>query len=108
MYYLHTVLHDWTDVNAVKVLHQLAAASQPGYSRILIQETILLADKPSVSSTSQDMQMMMALSSKERTETEWYDIVTQAGLVIRQIWRSAGQMESIIEAEKPHLTAEQR
>lgn len=42
--------------------------------------------------------MMMVLSSFERTEAVWRDIVAAAGLEVVKIWQALGSTESIIEA----------
>ncbi|CAD6594422.1 MAG: hypothetical protein ASARMPREDX12_008908 [Alectoria sarmentosa] len=96
-YYLHTVLHDWPDARAVAILSHIAAAAEPNYSRILIHETVV-TDIPSAPDTTSDLQMMMALSSFERTESAWRDILAATGLDVVKIWRAPGSAESIIEA----------
>ncbi|KAI1180228.1 O-methyltransferase-domain-containing protein [Nemania sp. FL0916] len=98
-YYLHTVLHDWSDEQAIAILRGLAAACAPGRSRVLIHEIIITGDAPAAATTS-DMQMMMVLSSRERTEEAWRAIVTGAGLRVAAIWGLPGSMESVIEAVK--------
>ena len=98
-YYLHTVLHDWPDAQAALILSNIAAAAEPNYSRVLIHETIV-TDEPSTLETTSDLHMMMVLSSYERTESAWYDIVAAAGLKPFRIWRVPGSAESVIEAVK--------
>ncbi|MCJ1386027.1 hypothetical protein MMC17_009152 [Xylographa soralifera] len=96
-YYLHTVLHDWPEARAIAILSHIAAAAEPHYSRILIHETVV-AETPSALDTTSDLQMMMVLSSSERTEGAWRAIVAAAGLTTVKIWRAPGNAECIIEA----------
>jgi hypothetical protein len=99
VYYLHTVLHDWPDEKAVAILRNIREAMEVGYSRVLVHETVV-GTQPSCLNTTSDMQMMMVLSSFERTEQMWNDLVGSAGLKVSKLWRSPLSPESIIEAVK--------
>ena len=72
---------------------------EPDYSRVLIHETVI-TDTPSALNTTSDLQMMMAFSALERTESAWRDIVSTAGLDVIKVWQAPGSAESIIEAAK--------
>lgn len=78
-------------------MSNIAAAAEPNYSRVLIHETVV-TDAPSAADTTSDLQMMMALSSFERTESAWRDLVAASGLEVVKIWQAPGSAESIIEA----------
>lgn len=80
-------------------MSNIAAAAEPNYSRVLIHETVI-TDAPSAADTTSDLQMMMALSSFERTESAWHEIVTAARLHVVKIWRAPGSAESIVEATR--------
>ena len=97
------MLHDWPDAQAVVILSNIAAAAEPNYSRVLIHETVVM-DEPSTLDTTSDLQMMMVLSSFERTESAWCDIIAAAGLSLVNIWRAPGSAESIIEATKREVS----
>lgn len=98
-YYLHSVLHDWHDGDAVRILASLAGALERDYSRVLIHESVVSAVRPQARVTTADLTMMAILSAKERTEEEFEKIITAAGLRVRHIWRPPHSPESIIEAE---------
>ncbi|QKX61746.1 uncharacterized protein TRUGW13939_08902 [Talaromyces rugulosus] len=104
VYYLHTVLHDWPDREAGVILGQIGLAMQVGYSRLLIHETVVRTDEVQDLSewkkTTSDMQMMMVLSSAERTEQNWRELIARAGLTVVKIWNSGASAESIIEVVK--------
>ena len=103
-YYMHSVLHDWTDEKALEILRHLKVAMKPGYSRVLIHENAISNINADWKSTALDIMMMTILSSKERKESEWRQTIEGAGLKILKIWRSSNiassnNAESLIECE---------
>ncbi|KAF6226183.1 hypothetical protein HO133_009049 [Letharia lupina] len=96
-YYMHSVLHDWSDDNARKILTQLKEALKPGHSKILINENVVSDQDADWKITSLDWTMMVCLGSCERTETQWRDLVVSVGLKISGIWKGEGATESLIE-----------
>lgn len=46
-----------------------------------------------------DLNMLTLCSGMERTESQWRELVGQAGLRIVNIWRPEGDSEGIIEIE---------
>ena len=99
IYFMHNVLHDWPDDSAVKILQIVAAAMEKGYSKLLIHESLITRVKPLSRVTVSDITMMACLAAKERTESEWDQLVTSAGLRIVTIWRPPQSVESVIETE---------
>ena len=99
VYFMHNVLHDWTDDLAVKIIENVAKGMEKGYSKLLIHESLVSSSKPLARVTASDLTMMACLSAKERSESEWRGLVTSAGLRVVKIWRPQHSVESIIEAE---------
>ncbi|KAK6841218.1 hypothetical protein PG995_000316 [Apiospora arundinis] len=99
VYLLHSILHDWHDEDAVKVLINVAGAMEKGYSRLLIHESLVSTVKPHRRLTTTDLVMMALFAAKERTEEEFKKLVVSAGLKVCKIWRPPQSVESIIEAE---------
>ncbi|KAJ9143500.1 Demethylsterigmatocystin 6-O-methyltransferase 2 [Pleurostoma richardsiae] len=99
VYFMHNVLHDWPDVTATQILKTLAASMEKGYSRLLIHESLVSNVKPLSRVTVSDLTMMACLAAAERTEEQWRELVTSAGLRVIKIWRPVQSVESIIEAE---------
>ncbi|KAH7034612.1 hydroxyindole O-methyltransferase [Microdochium trichocladiopsis] len=102
-YYLHTVLHDWPDDLCVKILSRVSEAMKPGYSKLLINEQVIPARNAHWEATCLDILMMSLLSSKERTEAEWRNLVevqTGANLRIVRFWSVGNGVENLIEIEK--------
>lgn len=83
----------------MRVLQNLATAMESGYSKLVLVEKIIHRHLPSVHTTAMDMSMMAVLSSSERSEKTWRQLLDQAGLKITQIYTSPALYDSIIEAE---------
>ncbi|KAL4807931.1 S-adenosyl-L-methionine-dependent methyltransferase [Aspergillus unguis] len=98
-YSLHSILHDWSDEDGVKILQNLVPALKKGYSRVLLNEIVVSEEKPTLAATNMDLMMLAHFAVRERTEKEWEDILGRAGLRILKIWTYPGVAESVIEAE---------
>ncbi|CAH0004400.1 unnamed protein product [Clonostachys byssicola] len=98
VYFLHSILHDWSDKDGVRILQNLKPALTPGYSRVLLNEIVLSEEKPSVPATSMDMMMLGHFGeSRERSTEEWTAIVTEAGFEIANIYSNPASPESVVE-----------
>lgn len=98
-YYLHSVLHDWSDDDCVKILEQLKPALRPGYSTLLINELVVPRQNPTWPITSMDQLMLVLGAMQERTEEHWEQILSRAGLKIVKMYGYEMGSESLIEAE---------
>lgn len=98
-YYLHSILHDWSDKDGVNILTSLVPALRQGYSKILLNEIVVSEQKPTLAATSMDMMMLAHFAVRERTEAEWRSIVETAGLKIVNVYTYPGVAESLIETE---------
>ncbi|PSK34145.1 hypothetical protein B9Z65_8471 [Elsinoe australis] len=100
-FYLHSVLHDWDDESCISILQNLIPAMSKG-SKVLINDLLVPDQDPNWSVTTMDLAMMALGSVKERTESEWKDLVARAGLKVTGIFTSFDpSTECIIEAELP-------
>lgn len=98
-YSMHSILHDWSDEDGVRILENLKPALKQGYSRVLLNEIVLSEEHPTLAATSMDMMMLAHLTARERTESDWKAILTRAGFRICNIYTYPGVSESLIEAE---------
>lgn len=98
-YYMHSVLHDWPDEVCAKILAQITSAMKPGYSKLLINENVIPPTNADWQATALDIMMLTLLSSRERTEEDWNNVLSGAGLKICKIWSAANGVESLIECE---------
>ncbi|EEU34029.1 uncharacterized protein NECHADRAFT_63896 [Fusarium vanettenii 77-13-4] len=102
VYLLRTIIHDWPDADAIKILRGIVEAMGPS-SRLLIMDMVL--PKPGSGSRTfeaalrqKDLTMIQAFNAKERETEEWTALLAKAGLAIRAIERPAGSELSVIEA----------
>ncbi|KAL6689977.1 S-adenosyl-L-methionine-dependent methyltransferase [Trichoderma pleuroticola] len=97
-YFLHSVLHDWTDDDSRKILGHLRDAMVPKRSRLLIHEIVIQEQGGSIDTAASDIVMMATLGAKERSEEAWRSLLSSAGFEIRHIYRTAASGQSVIEA----------
>ena len=100
-YFLHSVLHDWPDEPAVGILQQLKDALRPGYSKILLCDTIMpdrVADVRPIAA-AMDLNMMSHFAALERTEKQWRALLERAGLRWVGVWQTKGLGQGVIEVE---------
>jgi 6-hydroxytryprostatin B O-methyltransferase len=104
VYLLRTILHDWPDADAVKILQGVVEAMGPS-SHLLIMDMVL--PQPGSGSKTfeatlrqKDLTMIQTFNAKEREVEEWTALLTKADprLKIRAIERPAGSELSVIEA----------
>ena len=94
-YFMRLILHDWPDKKCAIILSHLRDAMSAD-SKLLINEAVLKDVGAPWQQTSLDWTMMGMLVSRERTETQWRELLAEAGLKINGIW-SRGP-ENLIEA----------
>lgn len=104
VYLLRTILHDWPDADAVKILQGVVEAMGSN-SRLLIMDMVL--PQPGSGSKTfeaalrqKDLTMIQTFNAKEREVEEWSALLCKADsrLKIRVIERPAGSELSVIEA----------
>lgn len=84
-YFLRTVLHDWPDKQASRILGRVHEAMGPD-SILLINELMLPKSGVLLSSAIADMQMMGSFASLERTESQWKSLLENAGFELVHVW----------------------
>ncbi|KAL9110263.1 MAG: hypothetical protein Q9227_005170 [Pyrenula ochraceoflavens] len=98
-YHLRSIIHDWPDEVCVQILKNLRGACTPGYSKVLIHDTILPEMGVSLGDALIDINMWTCCG-KERTENEMRDLFTKAGFrPVRCIKLKRGL--NIVEGEVP-------
>ncbi|KAI4642224.1 hypothetical protein J4E93_007368 [Alternaria ventricosa] len=100
-YYMHSVLHDWPDDVCKSILKQVAGAMKRGYSKLLINENVIPDKGADWQATALDMMMITLFSSKERTYSQWSQLLEspELGLKIVRVWTVKHSQESLIECE---------
>ena len=88
-YVLKGVVHDWEDAEALAILRNVRAAMR-GDARLLLIERVLPeridpADPLTPGLFIHDVNMMLNPGGRERTEAEFRDLLSQAGLQLTRI-----------------------
>jgi len=97
-YMLKSCLHDWNDQKAVEILQRCRDAMPP-HGRVLIVEIVLGPGRP-IGHPHRliDLEMMVTLGGKERSEKEFATILEQAGLTLETVTPIEGSFFSVVEA----------
>lgn len=96
-YLMKAILHDWNDDDAAKILTNIRAAITPG-GKLLLLESVL-PERSSPDSGLQflaDLEMLVGVGGKERTQGEWANLLNKNGFRLDRIIHAA--TTSIIEA----------
>ncbi|KAL9090814.1 MAG: hypothetical protein Q9159_001755 [Coniocarpon cinnabarinum] len=96
-YFLHSVLHNYNDNDAVKVLQMLKPALKRGWSRVLIMDVVIPEENPGLLACSLDMRMLWNFGSGERSERQWRNVIEKARLSVKKIWWPAWEGACVIE-----------
>lgn len=99
IYFLSRIIHDWPDAQATKILANIADAMTKEYSKLLIQDTVIPDTGCPRLLSGLDLNMMAALASKERTESEWRALFEPQGLRIVKIHTVPSSTSAILEVE---------
>jgi hypothetical protein len=95
-YLVSVVLHNWPDQQAQRILANIAAAGGSGARLLMIEFVVPPGDTPHLSKMS-DLNMLAMLDGKERTETEWCELLTAADFTGIEIHQT-GTPLSVIQA----------
>jgi O-methyltransferase/methyltransferase family protein len=96
LYLLKFILHDWDDESCITILRRCREAMEPD-ARIAIVELIVgEPTRPGVSALS-DVNMLAVTGGRERSLAEYDALLAAAGLR-RNVIRSSGSPQSVIEA----------
>lgn len=96
VYFLKTVIHDWDDEHAVKILQNVVDKMAP-HSRLLLIETIVPEKNSQDFSFLMDIQMLVQHGGRERSKTEYENLLKRADCKLKKIYNLSG-MFHIIEA----------
>ncbi|TGD87158.1 hydroxyneurosporene methyltransferase [Mycolicibacterium sp. CH28] len=95
-YLLKNIIHDWPDDKALQILRNVRSAAQPG-ATVLLVEMIVRDDGRDGPENWVDLEMLLNLGSRERTESEYRDLLCQAGFRMTRVVPTASPL-SVVEA----------
>lgn len=98
-YVMKSVIHDWDDERSIAILKNCAKAMRsPGGKVILLEMLIGPANEPGIAQWI-DIEMLAIAAGRERTETEYAELLAKAGLRLARVVRTPSPL-AVIEAVK--------
>ncbi|VTU39090.1 methyltransferase [Variovorax sp. RA8] len=95
-YLLRSVIHDWDDAEAVRILATVAKGLAP-HSRVLLVERVIAPPNEGRDAKFSDLNMLVSPGGRERTQAEFEAVLEAAGLRLGRVV-DAGAF-SVLEAE---------
>ena len=97
-YMIKSCLHDWNDTKAIEILQRCREA-MPAHGRVLIVEIVLGAGRL-IGHPHRliDLEMMVTLGGRERSQMEFAAILEAAGLKLETVTPIEGSFFSVVEA----------
>lgn len=93
---LKWIIHDWDDQQAEAILKNCRAAMKTG-GRLLLVESIVEPLNGTSLAKFMDLAMLVMTGGRERTEPEYRDLLSRAGLKIKKVISTGAEL-SVIEA----------
>jgi len=94
-YLLRWILHDWADMEAAAILGSLRRAMKPTARLIVIE--LVIPEGPALHFGKwTDLQMLVALRGRERTETEYRALLTAAGFDLQEVVATASPLSLLV------------
>jgi SAM-dependent methyltransferase len=97
-YILKTIIHDWDEDRAVKILKNVHRAMKDD-GKLLLIETVISEDNEQPFAKLCDLHMMIMTGGQERTESEYARLFEKAGFKLNRIVPT-DLLVSVIEGEK--------
>ena len=91
-----TVIHDWSDADAIAILKNVRA-NAPAGAKLLLIEAIIDERATDSFPIDLDIEMLVFAAGRERTESQWQTLLKQAGFSMTRA-TSLGGLSGIIEA----------
>ncbi len=96
VYVLSLILHDWDDQAALKILRNCRGAMQPSNTLLILESVVPPHGTPSPAALF-DVNMLVMLGGKERTEAEFRALLEDGGFRLRRVI-PLSERRSIVEA----------
>jgi hypothetical protein len=98
-YVMKSVIHDWDDARAITILKNCASALRSPAGKIcLLEMPVGPANEPGMAKWI-DLEMLAVAGGRERTEAEYAELFSKAGLRLGRVVRTASPI-AVIEALK--------
>jgi hypothetical protein len=90
-YLLKWIIHDWDDEAAVRILTNCRTAMAPE-GKVLLVEAVIPEGTAGADATRVDTTMLVFTGSRERTESEYRDLLHRAGLTLVKTTPTTSQL----------------
>ena len=98
-YVMKSIIHDWDDARSIAILKNCASAMRgPDGKVILLEMLIGPANEPGLAKWI-DIEMLAVAAGRERTASEYEELLLKAGLKLLRVVRTASPL-AVIEAVK--------
>jgi hypothetical protein len=97
-YIAKSVIHDWNDHDAVRILKNCRRAIRPDGTMLLIELILKPANQPDFARFGDLQMLVVAPGGRERTEAEFRALLGEAGFSLTRVIPTAGFI-SIIESK---------
>ena len=94
-YLLRFILHDWDDADAVAILGSVRRAMKPTARLIFIESVIPTGPEFNFGKWT-DLQMLVCVGGRERTETEYRALLSTAGFDLQEVVATASPLSLLI------------
>jgi SAM-dependent methyltransferase len=95
-YLTKAIIHDWNDDDALKILANIRNAIAPDGKLLLLESALPERSSPDIGMLI-DLEMLVAVGGRERTRSEWANLLGRAGFRLNRVVHTATPV-SIIEA----------
>jgi hypothetical protein len=96
LYVMMTVLHDWSDADAVRILKNIRRTA-PAEAKVLLVEAIIDEGARGSFAIDLDIEMLVFAEGRERTEAQWRSVLAEAGFKLTRATPFAG-VSGLVEA----------
>jgi len=83
-YLMKSILHDWQDEQALKILKQCRVAMEK-HATLLIIDAVITRDNAPHPGKWKDLTMLVCYGSRERTEEEFRNLLCQSGFELKRV-----------------------
>ena len=98
-YVMKSIIHDWDDDRAAAILKNCVAAMRGQKGKVILLEMLVAPDNEPGIAKWIDIEMLAIAGGRERTETEYAELLGKAGLRLARVVRTPSPI-AVIEAVK--------
>jgi hypothetical protein len=96
-YVMKSIIHDWDDARAIAILKNCAAAMRGSNGKVILLEIVVYPGNDPDLGKWIDLEMLLMAGGRERTEAEYAELFSKAGLRLSRVVRTKSPM-CVVEA----------